>query len=985
MASQASPTRIALLIGGTAQDAERAAAVERLLVARGANVLTLREGQQGLLHGDVPSPVRTVFRPEAIVACQAAVPTGVQVPVLHLPDGDDGAIEHALNSFAAISHADPPRTVLVSGYFGAHNRGDDVIVTALLAELSRTENSRVIMATPEAPAAIRVYGLPAIDRLDAVTCNRWASIASAVLLGPGGLWDDYSISTVQGFAGTISGAPRSPAHLVQLPLLVRGHGGRFLGVGLGAGPLRDQDSQAAVRLALELADSVGVRDPESRDLLAGLLPEAADRLVLSPDLGWAAPVPEAGLQPRWVPDGPYLAINLRPWEDGSAQRRLWDAVVDFAAQRGLGVVAVPMQPVDEALMEPWLKSAAEEGLLVSLMPTTADHAEFMSTLRGAEALVAMRLHANLLAHSAGTPAVGLSYHPKVASHFADLRRSDFSLPLTAPSEILIDKITSAVDDGLPAELQALVEERRSLAAAELTRIRETVESLPAKEPGSTFRSGRAETRTEMAQPAWLSPARVTGFNASRPSGEVPIVHTLSPTRLTFGPAARTHTVGDIAEAVFELPVTAGTGFRATVQLQSLCRQAVELEGNFACEVLLGSDVRYCSDIATWSPRTEVTLTGWSPTSLVTLRVRVRALHNTQDLGWDANAQIRVFRVELAPWGGSGSMSSTTNPLASTAGPVAWDEGDAPEPDSAPVAAAAPPNPTKPVLARPRHIDGSKHKISHHASVHRFLDLEEISPGFNVIQDGGIPIDVQINDRGHPTTVVTFHPAAPPDVTLPFLIGQGVTRDLPVNRIYVSDPTLALSPRLNLGWFAGSATQRFQPAFTAILGKILSLRPEVKRVVFFGPSGGGFASLYFASQFPGSFAVALNPQTSIARYLPAAVERYAEVAFGITGEDPIRQLPVDVVHDLTGLYSQPVDATILYAQNLTDGRHVSQHAVPFFERLHPDNRAWWLASDDWGEGHVAPPTSLTTEILRAVTAAEPEAEAEQLGFRRVHNA
>ena len=984
MASQASPTRIALLIGGTAQDAERAAAVERWLVSRGANVLTLSDGQQDLLHDDVPSPVPAVFRPEAVVACQATEPTGVQVPVLHLPDGDDEDIAHALNSFAAGSHAGPLRTVLVSGYFGAHNRGDDVIVTALLAELSRADDTRIVLATPEAAAATRAYGLPAIDRLDAVTCNRWASIASVVLLGPGGLWDDYSIATVGGFAGTISGAPRSPAHLVQLPLLVRGHGGRFLGVGLGAGPLRDQDSQAAVRLALELADSVGVRDVESRELLASLLPEAADRLVLSPDLAWSAPIPAADVRPPWVPDGPYLAINLRPWEDDSTQHRLWDTAVDFAAQRGLGVVAVPMQPVDQTLMEPWLKSAADEGHPVSLMPTTADHAEFISTLRGAEAVVAMRLHTNLLAHCVGTPAVGLSYHPKVASHFADLQRSEFSLPLTVSSETLTARVESAVDHGLPAALQALVEERRSLAAAELTRIREAVESLPAKEPGSTFRSGRDEKPTENSQPAWLSPARVTGFNTSRPGGEVPIVHTLSPTRLTFGPAARTHGVGDSAEAVFELAVTAGAGFRATVQLQSLCPQIPELEGNFTVEVLVGSDVRYSSDIASWSPRTEVVLTGWSPTGLVTLRVRVRALRNTQDLGWDTNAQIRVFRADLAPWGGSRSLSSTTNPLASTAGPVAWSE-DAPQPEAAPVAAAAPPNPAKPVLARPRHIDGSKHRISHHSSVGRFLDLDEISPGFNVIQDGGIPIDVQISDRGHSTTVVTFHAAAPPDVTLPFLVGQGVTRDLPVNRIYVSDPTLALSPRLNLGWFAGSMTQRFQPAFTAILRKILSLRPEVERVVFFGPSGGGFASLYFAAQFPGSFAVALNPQTSIARYLPAAVERYAEVAFGITGRDPIGQLPVDVVHDLTGLYSRPVDATVLYAQNLTDDRHVSQHAVPFFDRLHPANRAWWLGSDGWGEGDVAPPTSLTTEILRAVTAAEPEAEAEQLGFRRVHNA
>lgn len=283
--------------------------------------------------------------------------------------------------------------------------------------------------------------------------------------------------------------------------------------------------------------------------------------------------------------------------------------------------------------------------------------------------------------------------------------------------------------------------------------------------------------------------------------------------------------------------------------------------------------------------------------------------------------------------------------------------------------------------RQRFIDPSLHRITQHPSVRSFLQASEIPPGYNVIREGGLPIDIQVNDRGHDVTIVSLHGAVTPQYRLPYMAGQTVTKDVAANRIFISDPSLILDPLLNLAWFAGSASLRLQLALPAVLERILADRPEVKRLVFFGSSGGGFASLFYASRFPGSVAVVSNPQTAIGRYVPSAVEKYVRVAFGGESSRPISRLPLDVVDDVVPIYAEHVDTTVLYAQNSTDDMHVRGHAQPFFETLHPENRVWWLSSSSWGAGHVAPPKEVFTAMLRAAAAPALIPEAEAMGFER----
>ncbi|TSI13950.1 hypothetical protein [Brevibacterium aurantiacum] len=224
--------------------------------------------------------------------------------------------------------------------------------------------------------------------------------------------------------------------------------------------------------------------------------------------------------------------------------------------------------------------------------------------------------------------------------------------------------------------------------------------------------------------------------------------------------------------------------------------------------------------------------------------------------------------------------------------------------------------------------------------------------------GGLPVDLRFDDRGFDTTVVFFHPAITKAVKrFPLFSGATFSEHLKANRLFVSDPSLYVDQRLKLGWYAGNKHQpKLQDDLAAIISKFVA--PE-QRLIFFGASGGGFASLFYSTKFPGSIAVPVNPQTMIGAYVPAIVNRYLSYAWDGSALDEI-----PVCTDVRGLYQNPVDNVVVYVQNSGDSDHMDNHYAPFMDALPKDHRVSSLLVDA-GEGHVPPPRDQLGQILEEV--------------------
>lgn len=274
-------------------------------------------------------------------------------------------------------------------------------------------------------------------------------------------------------------------------------------------------------------------------------------------------------------------------------------------------------------------------------------------------------------------------------------------------------------------------------------------------------------------------------------------------------------------------------------------------------------------------------------------------------------------------------------------------------------------PVRRTVPRPRGTRMSRRNITPatHTVYNSLRELKNAgapASGILTVMDGGLPIDIRYDSRGYDVTTVIFHAALSSKATrYPVFMGASMTEEMPTNRIFVSDPSLYISETLRLSWYAGN---KKQPKLQWTLRSILkTLIPKHHRVVTFGPSGGGFAAMYFATKFEGATAVPVNPQTDLAMYSPPEVARYAEQAWGLTGNDVLNQIPS--VTNLAPLYRAAPQTRVFYVQNRNDHSHVNRQLHPFLETLR-NGHAVHPVLLDGEEGHKPPPREQMNAVLGA---------------------
>src|SRR3954466_12860908 len=156
------------------------------------------------------------------------------------------------------------RTALLAGYYGFGNTGDEAILASLLAGLSRREPSaRFVVLSGDPADTQRRHGVSAISWRDIEALSAEVSQADLVILGGGGLFQEYwgfdpeALLTVR--AGGISyySGPAALAALSRKPLRLHG---------LGFGPLSSAPAARFTRAVCRAASAVSVRDVPSREL-----------------------------------------------------------------------------------------------------------------------------------------------------------------------------------------------------------------------------------------------------------------------------------------------------------------------------------------------------------------------------------------------------------------------------------------------------------------------------------------------------------------------------------------------------------------------------------------------------------------------------------------------------------------------------------------------------------------------------------------------
>jgi polysaccharide pyruvyl transferase CsaB len=296
--------------------------------------------------------------------------------------------------------------ILVSGYYGFRNAGDEAILGGLITAVRALDPSvRFTVISGKAAHTRALHGVEAISRGDFKKI--WAEMARSHLLISGGgslLQDVTSLKTIPYYLGVAS-----MAKLRGLPVMFYAQ---------GIGPVTRLVGRGLVPLVGNWIDHITVRDEDSARRLRQMgvfrppIEVTADAALAlgpaDPEMGRRL-LAEHGVK---LDGRPIIGVSIRPWKYVHAQveQALAQGLDELAERLGATILFIPMQqPHDVAV------SRATSAMMKSrpvVLEGDFTYRQIQAVIGCCDLLIGMRYHALVFAAMAGTPLVGLSYDPK---------------------------------------------------------------------------------------------------------------------------------------------------------------------------------------------------------------------------------------------------------------------------------------------------------------------------------------------------------------------------------------------------------------------------------------------------------------------------------------------------------------------------------------------------------------------------------------------
>lgn len=295
--------------------------------------------------------------------------------------------------------------VLISGYYGFHNSGDDSILAAIVGDLKKQCPTLSITVLSKSPAeTARLYGVDSANRFDFPKIIRLLRRTKLLISGGGSLIQDVTSS-------------KSLYYYLAIIRLAKLCGARVMLYANGIGPLGSEHNINKVRKALKSADVATLREQSSLDELKQLkidIPATvtADPVfTMQPEGGSRAAdaVRKSGI----ADDDGYFVIAVREWKNSSDgfERSIAEFAEYVCKTYKITPLILPMQYAYDIGIS---KRIADRLSVPYGIPDKAYPPELMlGIVGGAQFAVGMRLHTLIYAAKSGIPVIAVSYDPKV--------------------------------------------------------------------------------------------------------------------------------------------------------------------------------------------------------------------------------------------------------------------------------------------------------------------------------------------------------------------------------------------------------------------------------------------------------------------------------------------------------------------------------------------------------------------------------------------
>nr|WP_271752732.1 polysaccharide pyruvyl transferase CsaB [Cohnella sp. JJ-181] len=308
--------------------------------------------------------------------------------------------------------------LVLSGYYGFRNSGDEAVLLSILNALEQAGEDQGVFVEPIVlsgdPAwTARQYGVWSVPRMKLREVREAIGASDGVISGGGSLLQDATgLGSIPYYLGILEMArwARKPGFIYAQ----------------GIGPVKRGMFKPFIARAMRKAAYVSVRDGESAALLAGFgVPE--DRVAVVPDPVMGMPLPPAGGGEREIGGAagaaggqgadrpPLVGVSVRFWRgDRSDLDRTAAALAALAQRRAVRLRFLPFhEGADEDASRYVIERLGASASMAEIAPAHEAPQEMLREIDRCDLLVGMRLHSLIYAANREVPLLGLSYDPKI--------------------------------------------------------------------------------------------------------------------------------------------------------------------------------------------------------------------------------------------------------------------------------------------------------------------------------------------------------------------------------------------------------------------------------------------------------------------------------------------------------------------------------------------------------------------------------------------
>ena len=295
--------------------------------------------------------------------------------------------------------------IVLSGYYGFDNVGDEAILYAIIHSLREYHPRIEILVLSNKPEkTAETYRVKAVNRWSLKEIRAAIKSSDGLISGGGSLLqDETGRKSIPYYAGVMKIAQQ-----LKKPVFVYAQ---------GMGPISSKLNQIIVKHVLNSVKLLTVRDEQSQQLLEKIGVTKDIHLVPDPVMGLEADNFESIWLRQQNFENKVISVSVRDWNNEAYAFGEIAKGLDELVNKGHEIVFVPMHGKHDFKTSQQVQSLMKTKAHIAPYDSTIQ--EKMAIIKESDVLFGMRLHALIFAAVSYTPFVALSYDPKIDS-FANI-------------------------------------------------------------------------------------------------------------------------------------------------------------------------------------------------------------------------------------------------------------------------------------------------------------------------------------------------------------------------------------------------------------------------------------------------------------------------------------------------------------------------------------------------------------------------------------